>query len=236
MEAQIELLKQLQGIDSIVTQIEHKRSEVPKYLLRLEKEKARREQELEKARGAHEKVNEERRKMEQKLKIEIERIHKSEEKIHAIKTNKEYQAVLKEIDDIKRANSELETKILLCMEEADRIENELRQREVEHNVWVQEFEEKKREFEGEIRHSEEAAFELQKQRVEMLEKIEPPLLHKYELLRQRRQGVAVVAIAKGLCQGCNIKLPPQKFNELLKGDDTIMICPFCNRIIYFDGN
>ena len=236
MEGQLELLKQLQDIDSIVSKIEKMRSEVPKRLDLLEKEHELREQQLERSRTALEKVNEERRRVELKLKEETERVQKSEEKIHLVKTNKEYQAVLKEIEDIKRESSNLETRILVCMDEADRLTEQLKKEEAKHKEWVQGFEEKKKELESEVRHSEEEAIQLNQRRVEMLKKIESPLINKYELLRKRRQGLAVVEIIDGLCQGCNMNIPPQRFNELLKNIDSIMDCPFCNRIIYSNGN
>jgi len=236
LETQLHLLKQLQEIDSIIGKLERTKAEVPRKLVRLEKEHVQREDRLQKNRSALEKINEERRRKEQKLKTEHDRFLKSQEKVHAVKTNKEYHAVLKEIEDIKRGNGELETEILVCMEESDHLAEELKNQEKEYQQWVQEFKKKKTEFEFDVERSLKDAVELQERRTEIVRGIEPVLISKYELLRQRRQGMAVVAIANDLCQGCNMNIPPQKANELRKNSDSIIYCPFCNRIIYFDGN
>jgi hypothetical protein len=37
---------------------------------------------------------------------------------------------------------------------------------------------------------------------------------------------------KGVCQCCHLAIPPQKFNELIKGE-KMMSCPHCMRIIYW---
>ena len=235
MQEQLEILKELQGIDIILAKAENKKTEVPKSLGRLEKEHAHRKNELEKERAALEKVNEQRRKVELKLKTESERIRKSEEKINLVKTNKEYHAVLKEIEDIKKTNGELETEILMCLEKADKLEEQVKEQQSEYERWGQEFEKKKKEFELEIKHSEEEAAILQQQRVTMLDQIESSLLSRYERLRKKRQGVAVVAVTDGLCEGCNMNIPPQISIELRQNLDSIMDCPFCNRIIYINN-
>jgi len=87
-------------------------------------------------------------------------------------------------------------------------------------------------LQGEVLHCDEDAALLQEQRLRVVEKIDSDLLARYERLRERRQGLAVVAVVGGLCQGCNINIPPQQTIELQKDPGTIMNCPFCNRIIY----
>lgn len=236
LESQLELLKKLQKIDIMLSKIDVTRSEVPKKLQRLEKDQARRGQQLEKEKQTVERLNEERRKKELKLKGEIDRLRKSQEKLHSVKTNREYHAALKEIEDINTGTSELETEILICMEEADTLKKRLTEQEIENQRWNEEFEKQRKEFQCEVDRSDEESVQLQRQRKEMLDQIEPFLISKYELIRERRQGLAVVPIVNGLCQGCNINLPPQQFIELQKSGDTLINCPFCNRIIYVDGN
>ena len=51
-------------------------------------------------------------------------------------------------------------------------------------------------------------------------------------VREGRNGLAVVNVVQGVCQGCFMSIPPQKFNLLLKGDQ-IFDCPTCQRILYY---
>ena len=57
------------------------------------------------------------------------------------------------------------------------------------------------------------------------------MIQKYEILRERRNGLAIVNVLEGVCQGCFMNLPPQKYNMLLRGDQ-VLECPSCQRLIY----
>ena len=51
------------------------------------------------------------------------------------------------------------------------------------------------------------------------------------MLRTRRNGKAVVGVVNGICQGCFMSIPPQHFNDILKGD-RMLNCPTCQRILF----
>ena len=69
-------------------------------------------------------------------------------------------------------------------------------------------------------------------RQKQVKEIQEGLLRKYDTLRERRKGLAVVNVVQGVCQGCFMNIPPQQFNQLLKGD-KILDCPTCQRILYY---
>ena len=58
------------------------------------------------------------------------------------------------------------------------------------------------------------------------------LNNKYDILRNRRNGLAIVNVLDGVCQGCFMNLPPQQYNMLLRGD-KLLDCPSCQRMIYY---
>jgi len=60
------------------------------------------------------------------------------------------------------------------------------------------------------------------------------LLEKYERIRNRNGGIGVVSVWKAVCNGCHMNIPPQLYNELQKSSE-LMICPNCNRIIYYQN-
>jgi hypothetical protein len=65
------------------------------------------------------------------------------------------------------------------------------------------------------------------------EQISSELLKKYETIKNRSNGLAVVAAWKEVCAGCHMNIPPQMYIELQK-DADIQYCPHCNRIIYWE--
>ena len=62
--------------------------------------------------------------------------------------------------------------------------------------------------------------------------LRPATLKRYNMLRTKRNGSAVVQTVNGVCQGCFMTIPPQQYNEVRKGD-KLNYCPTCQRILYF---
>jgi uncharacterized protein len=234
LEDQLELIIQLQAIDTVLTNLQKTKLDFPKKINQLEKEFEKKTQSFEKGKTSFEETQKEKRKKEQDLSRELERLQKSHDKLALVKTNKEYQAALKEIEDIKNHNSDIETEILLFMEKTDTLAKKVKQEEGEYQTWFQEYEKKKKSLNAELEKSDQELNNQQALRNTLLEKIEPDLIKKFELLKERRQGVAVVSIQEGLCTGCNINIPPQKILEIRTSDHAIIQCPFCNRIVYFE--
>ena len=233
LQDQLELIKQLQAIDSALKNLEKAKLDFPKRINQLEKEFEKKKQSLEKGKTSFEETQKERRKKEQDLSRELERLQKSQDKLALVKTNKEYQAALKEIDDIKQHNNDIETEILLFMEKTDTLAKKVKQEEGEYQKWFQEFEKQKKTLTAELEKSNQEFQNQQALRNKCIENIEPDLIKKFEMIKERRQGLAVVSIQDGLCTGCNINIPPQKVLEIRKSKH-IMQCPFCNRLVYFE--
>jgi hypothetical protein len=120
------------------------------------------------------------------------------------------------------------------MEKTDTLAKKVNQEEGEYQKWFQEFEKTKETLNAELEKSNQELQNQQALRNKILENIEPDLIKKFEMIKERRQGLAVVSIQDGLCTGCNINIPPQKILEIRKSNHAIMQCPFCNRIVYFE--
>ena len=73
---------------------------------------------------------------------------------------------------------------------------------------------------------------LEKVRSRLCSDFDQSLLKKYLFLKERKGGLAISSVVTGVCQTCHMGIPPQKFNELIRGSD-LMTCPHCNRIIYW---
>jgi len=73
---------------------------------------------------------------------------------------------------------------------------------------------------------------LEMERVSLGLTIDENLLKRYDFIRERKGGVVVSPVIKGVCQACHLDIPPQQFNELIRGE-KMMACPNCIRIIYW---
>lgn len=232
MKKQLLLLLELQKCDNQIRDLLRKKSEGP---LRIQEFRSELE---EVARGARE--NEERLEILKKERRNVERdvldleakIEKSGAKLSGVKSNKEYTAALKEIEDLKSMRSSIEDRLLQAMEEIERLEKGLQLQKKEKVEATAKVEKSVAAVQEEMNALEGQLAGLQKQRPEFTEHIDKSLLKTYSLLMERKGGLAVSAVIKGVCQSCHIGFPPQQFNDLLKGD-AIQTCPNCNRMIYW---
>ena len=62
-------------------------------------------------------------------------------------------------------------------------------------------------------------------------RVDGRVLELYDLLRDRRQGKAVVKVERGMCQGCRISLPMSVLQKARSGFDVVQ-CVSCERILY----
>jgi predicted nucleic acid-binding Zn-ribbon protein len=171
------------------------------------------------------------RTLEAEMADKMDHVRERQSKMMQVQTGREQTALLKEIEDAKRDAKDNEEKIVTIMESIETLTTQVQE---EKNLLKGEKQLVAEETEK-VRKSIEQINKGKKQkntaRQKMAQKLKPGLLKKYDTLRQRRNGLAVVKVIDGVCQGCFMAIPPQKFNMLLKGDQ-LFDCPTCQRLIY----
>lgn len=234
MRAQLEKLVALQVVDLRIQKMEKEKEEIPQRLAMLEEDFKKEEDKLITLRRELEKLQKERRQKERELEDEIARIKKTEARIFEIKTNKEYQAVMKEIEMAKKLNHQREEEILSLLENIEEMqknlakaEKDLEARRKEYQRQVAELKQKMASFDLEM------AEEL-RNRQEKEKEIPPDLLQKYHRISERRQGLAIVKVQDGICQACYMNIRPQLFIELQK-QESLIVCPNCSRILFWEN-
>jgi predicted nucleic acid-binding Zn-ribbon protein len=158
---------------------------------------------------------------------------KLEAKLYEVKTNKEYSAVLAEIEGAKVEKGRLEEEILGLMELQERlgrevVEGEARLRPQEAEARVQEAAaaEELRALEVDL----EAA---RSERASVARDIPRDLLAQYGRILKQRGGIAVALVgSNGTCSGCRVTLTPQRFNEA-RQSSQILLCENCGRFLYY---
>ena len=172
------------------------------------------------------------RNLEGDMADRMDHVRERQSKMMQVQTGREQTALLKEIEDAKKSAKENEEKVVALMESIEQLtariteeknllkgEKELVAEETEKvRVSIEEINKGKRD--KDLRRGEQAA------------RIKSGTLRKYDTLRQRRNGLAVVNVVDGVCQGCFMAIPPQLFNQLLRGDQ-LFECPTCQRMIFY---
>lgn len=159
------------------------------------------------------------------------RIAKREEQLRSVTTNKEYQAILKEIEEIKKTDSRIEDDTLACLEKIDTAETEVREKEEEFLAEEIEVNQQKAVFESDADSERRSLDELLVKRDEVAAKVDPELIKQYEFIKSYARDVAIVQVKDSICMGCNMNIPPQMYNELHR-ENELRTCPHCHRMLY----
>jgi predicted nucleic acid-binding Zn-ribbon protein len=232
VKEQMALLVELQEQDETLDQLRRRIREGPQRVKEIEGRVEILEGNLEAGKNRIQEVQKLQRQLEAEVEDGAGQIGKSKSRLLTIKSNKEYQAILKEIEDTQRTNAEKEDKILGFMEEIEGLNQELQHKEKELSAVRVRFEEEKRTVDGEVREAEVEVSELEKHRQETAQAMDSGLLARYEQLRVRTGGRAVAYVENTTCSGCHLNIPPQMYNELQRRD-SLKFCPNCDRIIYW---
>jgi len=236
LKENLQLLIELQKIDTDMSKIDLKKKDLPQQLAALEEAFSSFKSTVKDMEIKLEDANKRHKETEDKLKKAIDSLRKAKERLHDVKTNKEYNAVLKEIEGMEKKNGEIEEAVIGLLDEIDAGRAGLKVKE-------KAFAEEQARYEASRHHLQQQidaiSSELQ-ERMEkgeaMRKKIPPDLLRKYETIRNINNGLAVVSVWKEVCGGCHMNIPPQMYNELYTTNE-LLLCPQCNRIIYwYDQN
>ena len=232
MHADLEKLIELQRLESDVKRLEAEAAQVPERKAELERTLGQEKSRLDEAREALSQSQKRKRQLEADLQDLEAKRSKYKGQLMEVKTNKEYTAMLHEIEASDRDIRSREDLVLVEMEKGE-------------------------ELSGEIRHEEKAfkgAEEKHRGEVKALEAQAATLLGQVEKAKAARdalsatiadepmalfrrvaslRGVAVAEAKDEMCQACHLKLRLQLWVELWH-NEAIVQCAGCNRILYYD--
>jgi predicted nucleic acid-binding Zn-ribbon protein len=226
------VLIQLQECDNRITKALQAKEQAPFKIQKLENELRAVEAQFKADEEQLEGFKKDRRQLEREIQELDGRIEKSSIKLTQIKSNKEYTAALKEIDDLKTIKFQTEEKAIQMMEAAEELERKCEGYKDTLKTLKEQCERDKDAVTQELLALEKDIESLKKERKQLCCDFDQGLLKKYLFLRERKGGLAISSVVTGVCQTCHMGIPPQKFNELIRGND-LMTCPHCNRIIYW---
>jgi len=235
LREQLGLLWELQKIDLDLKNIKEEREQFPKEMKKLDEKQNMENEKIQKEKEKLELLEKERRQRERNLNLEHDKIKRAEGRMFEVKTNKEYQALLSEIDAIKEVASREEEEILQVMDEIDELKKDLAKREKEMVADLEKIEAERKKIQERMVQG-DADWKRKMQRREILTKqIESKLFKLYNTLKEKRQGIGVVSVRNETCQGCFVNVPPQMFIEVQR-NNALIRCPNCNRILYWEGD
>ena len=230
MKEKLLKLIHLQEIDTRIRAQEFQKETYPEEIARLTDQITQHTEAFEKEIAKVSALEKERRQKEQELEAAGVKIEKIQGQLHEVKTNKEYQAFLMEIEHLKEKIGKLEVEILEHLDAVDKLREGIKNTEKSFKEEKAALEDKKTALENDLVHLPDTLQKLLEERKKLAEGIPPDILRKYLTLSERRGGVAVSYVINEICQGCHMNIPPQLFNQIQRADQ-IYLCPHCNRIL-----
>ncbi len=229
MREQLEALSELAKIDLGFRQLDVERDEINGRVTELRNDVARMRDLLDREKA--------RMTEAEQLKVQTageisdlgDRLTRSTQRYNNAKTNREKEAMQRELEVLRREREERTAKIA----ELDAVVKQVRESLASHDLDFAKLQE--------VLTVEEAGVgaliaaidvrraALEETRKGVLSRLRPDILRKYHTIRDRK-GTAVAEVVGGICRGCNITLPPQMFAKLHAGT-LLHQCPNCQRIL-----
>lgn len=233
MQNQLNLLRDLQEIDQEISSIEATRQGYRDELAAFEEDATRIQEMLDQLADEIAVLQQAEAQLQQDLLKERDNINRVEARLPEIQTQKEYVAVLKEIDVAKKSNKDLEEQLQAKQQEISVLDADRKEKEAELASIKENSEVRGAELTDLLKDSEGVLQQRSEGRESVAAELPGALLRKYQMLFNRRAGLALALARNGACLGCNMQLPPQQFNKLLKITE-LQTCPHCNRILYVE--
>jgi predicted nucleic acid-binding Zn-ribbon protein len=162
------------------------------------------------------------------------RLAKYKDQLLEVKTNREYTAMLHEIEAAQNDIKVREDRILEIMMESDELGAELKKSETALKASEKEIASERAALETEMSTLRSALDRATAARQKLAGEIDRRALAVFEQIAKSRKGLAVAEARNGLCTICHVRLRPQVFNEIRQNAGIIQ-CDSCQRILYFAG-
>jgi len=233
LKGQLRNLIQLQTVDTEIYNLKAEKEEKPQEIKALDEAYEKKKQILAELEKKSLDLQKQKKDKELELATKEEAVKKLQVQLYSLKTNKEYQAMLQQINDTKADASVIEDKILELLDMMDQtkaqIDKEKQKLQEEEKVLCAQ----KNKIQDRIKEIDDRLAQLEAQRKQIIPEIDPKILAQYERILKNRDGLAIVSVKENSCQGCNMYVPPQVIN-LIKMYERIITCEVCNRILYIE--
>ena len=234
LQEKINLLEKAQRIDLEIDSIEEEKLYYPLEIEKVGREVQAGEKELEAIDSELSEMEITKKATTDDIAVCVERVRRGEERLNIVKNEKELNAITKEINAAKKEKVNKENELVKLrgrIDEKSGVKTEkeegVLQRQANIKGLEKEFEEKKYKWA-------ETLSRLQDERSVIVNELPPAVVKRYDSIREKRQGIAVVKVKHGACQGCYMSIPPQLYIQIMKGSSELIFCPHCHRILYFE--
>ncbi|MEX2222167.1 MAG: C4-type zinc ribbon domain-containing protein [Candidatus Rokuibacteriota bacterium] len=233
MDQKLQTLINLQAIDSRIAALEADAARLPKEIAAIHAAVEDAKTQVEQTRARLDTARKDQRAKEKDLEVVQAKRTKNEARLYEVKTNKEYSAVLIEIEDIKQEKARMEEEVLVLMEAQERLTGDIREAEARFKQRETEGRSQEATAKEQLRVVETELAAVRTERKELAGQLPGPILGDYDRILRARGGVALAPVAKpNFCGACRMTITPQRLQEL-RAQSSLIPCESCGRYLYW---
>jgi uncharacterized protein len=229
----LELLLKLQVIDYDLGELERSKDYLPDMMGNLNREIQDAKQKVVDTINALEGARVTKKKLDLDIQSRESELQKYQQQMMSIKTNREYDALVAEIDNLKSAISSHETEMLKAMETIEQMEKDIVTWREKESAIVENNQKQLQVLQEKMDSIGDKVSEKRGSREELIQSIPTPVMSTYERVRKGRGGRAVVVVKKRACSSCFKSLTPKKMQEIRRADH-VHTCDYCGCLLYWD--
>ena len=233
MDAQLKTLIDLQGVDTRIAAHEAEAARLPKEIAAIHAEIETAKKDVDAGKARLDATKKDQRTREKDLEVVQAKRSKTEGRLYEVKTNKEYSAVLAEIEEIKQEKGRVEEEILVLMESQERLTADIKDAEGRYKARETQGKQEEAALQEKLRAVEADLALVRTERAELARQLPAPVLADYDKLLKARGGLALAQVVKpNLCGGCRMTVTPQRLQEL-RAQSALLPCESCGRYLYW---
>jgi len=233
VDAQLKTLIDLQGVDTRIAAHEAEAARLPKEIAAIHADIETAKKDVDAGKTRLDAAKKDQRTREKDLEVVQAKRSKTEGRLYEVKTNKEYSAVLAEIEEIKQEKGRVEEEILVLMESQERLTADIKDAEGRFKARETQGKQEEAALQEKLRAVEADLALVRTERAELARQLPAPVLADYDKLLKARGGLALAQVAKpNLCGGCRMTVTPQRLQEL-RAQSALLPCESCGRYLYW---
>ncbi len=221
----------LQDVEQKIAGLQKSINELPAKIQSLQEELQRLKQVHEQRLAHSQELSKKRRAYEGDVDVLGTKLSKLKDQLMTVKTNKEYTAMLHEIQAVENQIRSEEDKILEIMEEGEQLEKDLKTAKKDLEARCTDIQKSVQEFEESAPILNAEVSKLLEQRQAMERGVEAALLARYRRIAEVRKGTGLAEARDELCGACHVRIRPQVYADLRQTDD-VFVCDSCSRILF----
>ena len=227
----MEKLIELQGIDTKLRDLNDLLGDLPSRVEELDQQEESIKNSLVEQKDRLKKLEVEMHKRDVSIAQINDKINKFKDQLFLVTNNKQYDALMLEIDHLKEQRGTNETESIAFLEEKETLTESVESMESGLGELSQNLRVRREKLETAISQSAEEKSSLEQQRTEQVNGIDLNIVSVYDRVMKAKDGLAVVHLSDSSCGGCGARIPAQTITEV-RAKIVMHRCDVCGRFIY----